>query len=247
MKRKIIALFTLIVILACAFVSCSLGATPTADELVEKAEKALADNPHKIALVLKTSEKLGGEKYEDDPTEIQFYEDGNNYAIKVSGMAEIDIRCVGNVVYYNMSSELMPIKAKINVTDAQREEIWNEYNQYSALKPSDFGEFKVEEKGGKFVISSSEISTETLNKIAEENGGGEIQISISDAAFKATVADGKYESSWYKVTMDYPEEEGLNYSITMEVSMSYQYDGLSAITAPDGADAYMEVDYDMIF
>ena len=253
--KKIISVLLLVAMVAMsalAFASCE---AVTAASALEKADKALTENPYTVTMSMKFNSDNAelSAIFDAISMEIPVTVDGKNMAMDMSmdimaGMsADLKMVVVENVLYYDMSVMGEAVKMKATLNEEQYKELMEDSNSQMPITSANFETLTLESKDGKQVISCSGISEEGIQSMNDmmadtlaATGG---QVSVGDLSFTITINDGKYESmaltAAYAITLD-----GETVSVSMTMEADYAYENVSPITAPADADAYQEMSYD---
>ena len=145
-----------------------------------------------------------------------------------------------------MSVSGQAVKMKCDMTEEEYQKFIDQSNTTMPIDPANFAELTVEEKDGKQYIACGAITEDglkELNEIMEDSLLAlDQEAEFKDITYGMTLNDGKYESidmnCTYSVKVD-----GQTYTITMKTVMTFSYDNVAKITAPQNTDSYQSVSY----
>ncbi len=247
---KKVLVFVMALVLTCGMlVSCD-----DAQTMIEKADAALAEAPYTMTMKMDfacDNEEIN-ELFSMMNMEIPVTVDGKNLAMDMSMEAsgyttDIKVIVADMMMYYDIEMMNQSVKMKAAMDEEQYKKFMSDSNAEMTVNPEDFGTLTVESKDGKKYIACGEISEEglkELNDMMEESLqslGGEA--SVSDVTYGIVLNDGKYESMEmtciYSVTV-----AGESCNVTFKMRAEFSYDDVAAITVPEDAEEYQEMDFD---
>ena len=247
--KKILAFLMVAVLLCTMLVSCD----EDAQALLESADSALLENPYK--LTVKMNMECDDEEINEYLSmmniEIPMTVDGNNLAMDMdmSVMEQTisaDVVVYDGVMYYDMAVAGQTVKMKCNMTEEEYKKFIDQSNVSMPVDPANFAELTIEEKDGKKYIACGAITDaglaelndmmkESLSSVSEE-------ISFKDISYGITLNDGKYDSVDMSTTYTM-KIEGQTYTVSVKMVMTFSYENVAKITAPQNTDDYQSVSY----
>ncbi len=251
--KKILSLALALMMLVSVFALTSCEKEPK--ELLDDAAKALAEKPYTMTMKMdfQTENAQIQEVFDMMNMEIPITVDGDNVAMDMSmdmmGQSiALKMTIVDKVLYYSMSAGGMGAKMKATLNDEQFAEFKGENGAEMPVDYSHFGELTAEKKDGKTVITCTGITDEgkkALNDQMASSLGEGGTATVGDLSYTITLKDGKFESMNLSCTYTV-SVSGISISATMNMSATYEYKDVAAITAPADAADYQEMPYDQI-
>ena len=249
--KKIFALVLVLSMICCMFVACENDPAVAA---IKKADEALLKTPYAMTMKMDFS---SSNKELDDVLSMMCVEvptvvDGKNMSMNlnmnVQGYAvKAEVIVYDMVMYYDMYMMGQSMLFKCNMNDSQFKQFNESSNTQMPIGVDGFTKYTMEEKDGKQIISSGELTNkglEEMNKMAADavaSMGAEA--SFSEIKYNVVLSDGKYESvsvdAKYSITM-----AGQTYDISMSIGAEYSYGDFASVVKPENADAYTEMDYE---
>lgn len=248
--KKIFALVLVLSMICCMFVACESDPAVAA---IKKADEALLNTPYAMTMKMDFSSSNAqlDEALSVMCVEVPVVVDGKNMAMDLNMSVEgvdvkADVVVYDMVMYYDMYMMGQSILFKCNMTDEQFAQFNESSNTQMPIGVEGFTNYTMEEKDGKQIITSGEVTDkglEELNKMVNEAvasmGAG---ASYNEITYNVVLSDGKYESmamnANYSVTVS-----GQTFDVSMSISAEFTYGDFDPVVKPENADAYTEVDY----
>lgn len=249
--KKILALVLVLAMISCMFVACENDPAVSA---IKKADEALQKTPYAMTMKMDFSssnpdiDKALSVMCVEVPTVV----DGKNMSMElnmnVEGIAvKADVVVYDMIMYYNMSMMGQKMLFKCKMNDKQFEQFNQSSNTQMPIDVDSFAKFTMEEKDGKQIITSAEVTKkglDELNKIANDAiASMGASASYDEITYNVVLKDGKYESvamdAKYSVTVS-----GQTFDFSLSISAEYTYGDFDPVVKPENADAYTEMDYE---
>lgn len=187
--------------------------------------------------------------------------DGNKVEIFVGdtmGTGEMSIIAVDGVCYFDMGENG---KYKVAVTEEQLATILDEYNFSVGSVDGDESESESEsdiditeladlkgtvDEDGNVTVTSDSLSSDLFNELLAEFVEDGSEISIEDLSFSFVISSESLPSEVnVSMTINFAEE-GVEYSMGMDIALSYEF-GNASVSVPADADEYEEYTFEDMF
>lgn len=263
---KLLALILAIVLSLGAMTSCDVVYTFTADKLLTMADEKLMNEPYKMNIQVAFSsdnKELNSVLSMVNDADLEVRMDGENIAVNMDMWTEIMNEEVGismeyiiikHMIYATASVEVrgmtQSLKQKAEMTKDELDEFISDNISDGEVTPSNFEKKDLKFSDGKFIITCTDITKETAEDLEKEmmDQLGSIsevtEIEVEDVEVICTMNGLEYEK--VKLSCKYLIKIGTEVFATVNYvsEIDYDYGEEYAVKKPDGAQGYLEVDYD---
>ena len=260
-NRRIFSLLLVLSILVLSLASCA----KTADEMIEKADKALNTRPYIVEVSVDYScddKTVSGifEQMERMNTTV-YFKNGNFRAENEIFISYDDqnykfdsvYTVIGDELYlkssYNDGTFPHISKSKAVISEEKKAELVNDLTIIGGIAVSDFSDVFVTKDEGDYILRCSDASIDVLivveNAILAQLESAVEKVKATDVEMIVELDGGKYDTVTilcdYNVTL-----QGETYFVSMEVELEYDYDEYFEIKTPVESDTYSVTDIDKL-
>jgi len=244
--KKIIGLILTLTMLLSLLTSCM----PTVSSAIEKADKALREEPYKLEMKLsvETGETMIDDIFAGMNNLASVYIHGNNFEMNMDmGEAEMSMLLINDTFYTNISAGGVTYKQKAILSTDEMKDVKENYSAEAPFSEEDFEDVTIDKNDdGEIVIVCKSPKAETINAAIDEYLASfeemDFDVSIDDISYIITFDDSRYDEmeAEIKFSMSFLGEK---ISATMKFELDFDYDDGKILNPPADADSYETVDY----